>query len=70
MMGEGSPGFWFFAKNSGKNLREKEPSGSLPISAANPLKLFTSLSLLPEAREMRNNVLKAKFLRFAFEIGS
>ena len=70
MLGEGSPGLWFFARNSGKNLREKEPSGSLPTSCGRPLRLLTSLDLLAEARAKRKAVLRERSFREAFFKGS
>ena len=70
MLGEGSPGLWFFARNSGKNLREKEPSGSLPTSCGRPLRLLTSLDLLAEARAKRRAVLRERSFSEAFFKGS
>ena len=63
MQGEGSEGSWFLAKNSGKNFRMKEPSCWVAMSLIRPLRLQTSLALLPEARAMRNTVLQVRDLR-------
>ena len=60
MEGEGSPGTWFFARNSGRKRREKEPSGSLATSWERPLKAWTSLQRLPEARATRKAVFQVR----------
>ena len=54
--GDGSPGVWFFAKNSGRNFNEIEPSFSYATSASRPERFDTSEARLPEASITRNAV--------------
>ena len=50
MMGEGSPGDWFSARNSGRKRREKDPSGSNATLEGKTLRACTSLHLRLEVR--------------------
>lgn len=61
--GERSPGSWFFARNSGRNLSEIVPSGEWEMSSFRPERLEISETLLPEARAMRKAVLYERAVR-------
>ena len=60
MTGEGSPGVWFLARNSGRKRREKDPPGSDTTSEGKPLRACTSLHLRPEARATWKAVLRIR----------
>ena len=63
MEGEGESGLWFLARKSGRKRSDIAPLGSLETSLGRPLRAWTSLHLLPEARAMRNVVFMVKCLR-------
>ena len=62
MWGEGSSGFWFLARNSGRNLREKAPFLDNEITTM-PERLEISEALLPEARATKKTVFKVRSLK-------
>ena len=70
IQGEGSEGSWFFAKNSGRKFRTREPSCRVDMSLLRPLRLQTSLALLPEASAIRKTVLQVRDLRSVEPKGS
>ena len=70
MEGEGELGSWFLARNSGRNLRDNAWLGSRATSLGRPLREWTSLHLLPEAREVRKAVLGVKSWRDELMSGS
>ena len=59
----GSSGFWFLARNSGRNLRQRDPFLDVEISPFIPERLVISDALLPDARATRKTVLKVRCLR-------
>ena len=60
MWGDMSSGFWFLARNSGRNLRQRAPLLVVEMSPLIPDRLVISEALLPEARAIRKTVLKVR----------
>ena len=57
MMGDGSPGDWFLAKNSSRKWSDTDPSGSDATLDGKTRRAYTLLHLWPKARATRKAVL-------------